>query len=164
MPEVLQGNKQPKNAEERVELARIASLKGLYASAAKLCSQVIEAEPKAAEPGASAIRYSQAGCAALAGTGRGAEKPALDERQMAEWRKRALEWLKADLAFWTKQVEHGTADAKKTVRQTLEEWKGDAAFAGVRDEGDLKKLLAEEQREWRGLWTDVEKVLKRTSR
>ena len=157
------GTKQPKDASERVELARIASLKGLYASAATLCGQVIEAEPKAAEPGNSPIRYRAAVCAVLAGTGQDRAKPALDEKQMTQWRKRALDWLNADLGFWTRQVEQSTPEGRRTIRRTLEQWKTDPGLAGVRDEVALRELAEDEQKAWRRFWGEVEKVLKRTT-
>jgi tetratricopeptide (TPR) repeat protein len=164
LPEVLRGKKQPKDITERVELARVASLKGLFASAAKLCRQAIEAEPGAAEPGKSSIRYRAACCAAMAGTGKGDVKEVVDDQEKGDWRKRALDWLKADLDFWTKQADPGTPKARETIRQTLGQWKTDPGLAGVRDADALKKLTEDEQKAWRGFWGEVERVLKLTTR
>ncbi len=163
LPEVLQGKKQAKNAVERVELARIASVKGQYGSAAKLCAAALETEPESAEPDKSPLRLRAACCAAMAGTGNGDAKEPLSEREKGQWRTRALEWLRADLDFWTKQLENGSAEGKKSVRQTLEGWKTDRALEGVRDDDAVKKLPNEEQRVWRELWEAVERVLKKAS-
>jgi eukaryotic-like serine/threonine-protein kinase len=161
LPEVLRGNKKPKDFAERVELARLASLKRLYAAAAKLCAAAMEAEPKATKPSKSIVRYHAAGYAAMAGTGRGNDKEAVNENERRQWRERALDWLKADLDFWTTQLEEATPQGRQTIRQTLEQWKTDQGLGGVRDEDALKKLASEEQKAWHVFWGDLERVLKR---
>jgi hypothetical protein len=67
----------------------------------------------------------------------------------AEWRGRALEWLRADLAAFGWSSSH-LADA-------LEDWKRDPDLATIRDRvGDLPKP---ERAAWRGLWADVDLAL-----
>ena len=61
-----------------------------------------------------------------------------------------LDWLKADLGYWTKQVENAGADRKKTIKQTLEEWKVDPALAGIRDPAAVNKLRKTSRRRGAG--------------
>ena len=77
-------------------------------------------------------RYNAACAAALAGGGQGKDEPPLDEAARARWRKQAVDWLKADLATWTSQVETGPPQARQHVIQTLDHWKADSDLAGLR--------------------------------
>ena len=106
-------------------------------------------------------RYNAACAAALAGCGQGKDEPPLDEPARARWRKQAIDWLKADLAFWTRQVEAGPQQARAAVVQTLQHWKADTDLAGIREESDLAKLPEDERKACRALWAEVEGVLKR---
>ena len=71
-------------------------------------------------------------CRLLGGTGisrRRDNKPPLDEPAEARWRIQALDWLKADLANWTKEAAPARLDAKALVRKTLQHWKADEDLA-----------------------------------
>ena len=50
-------------------------------------------------------RYNAACAAALAATGKGIEGTLPDDSAKARWRQQALDWLKADLTYWSKQAE-----------------------------------------------------------
>jgi hypothetical protein len=78
-------------------------------------------------------------------------------------RTQALDWLRADLALWSKRAEGDDPRDRAAVQEQLKHWQTDADLAGLRDRGALGKLLAEEQKEWRHLWDDVSAVLKRAS-
>jgi hypothetical protein len=94
-----------------------------------------------AENLAQSHRYNAACSAALAGAAGGADA--------AEWRGRAIEGLRADLAAREK--------AATGLAATLEDWKKDSDFASVRDRlGDLPEP---ERDEWRGFWSTVDLAL-----
>jgi hypothetical protein len=94
-----------------------------------------------AEDLAKSHRYNAACSAALTA--------ALGGEDAAEWRSRALEWLRADLAAREK--------AATDLAATLENWKKDSDFASVRDRlGDLPEP---ERAAWRGLWAAVDVAL-----
>ena len=76
--------------------------------------------------------------AAPGGCRQGQDKPPLDQKAKTRCRSQALDWLKADLAYWSKQAETGTPQAKALVTQTLQHWKADTDLAGIRDEEALK--------------------------
>jgi hypothetical protein len=105
-------------------------------------------------------RYNAACSAALAGKGKGIDKPPLDEQAKGRWRHQALDWLNADLAHWTKHVEIGTPEAKALSTKTLRHWKTDRDLAGIRDERELAKLPEPEQKEWQAFWAEVAALLK----
>jgi serine/threonine-protein kinase len=104
-------------------------------------------------------RYNAACAAALAGCGQGKDDPPLDEAGKAHWRKQALDWLKADLAVWSKVSETGPPQARQFIAQTLQHWKADSDLAGIRDPAALAKIPADEQKACRALWAEVDMLL-----
>jgi hypothetical protein len=109
-------------------------------------------------------RYNAACAAARAGNGEGKDEPALDEAGKARWRTQAIDWLKADLAYWTKQVETGPPQARQFVAQTLQHWKIDPDLAGIRDAAALAKLPEAERNACQALWGEVDKVRNQAKR
>ena len=109
-------------------------------------------------------RYNAACSAALAAAGKGIEQPPVPEQAKTRWRKQALDWLKADLAYWAKQAESGAPEAKDRIGQTLKHWTEDPDLAGIRVEEAVNKLAQDEQRACRALWNEVDQLLKKTRR
>jgi hypothetical protein len=131
-----------------------------FVASARLSSQAFQADSLLAEDMKAQNRYDAACAAALAGAGKGDDQPPSDEPEKARWRKQALEWLRADLAHWTRQAATGKPDIKALVGQTLDHWKADADLAGIRDESVLRTLPEAEQKACRKLWAEVDQVLK----
>ena len=104
-------------------------------------------------------RYNAACAAALAGSGQGKDDPPLDDETKAQWRKQAIDWLKADLTAWSKILEDGQPPARPSVIETLQHWKTDTELAGLRDAGALAKLSGDEQKACRALWARVDALL-----
>ena len=127
--------------------------KKLHGASARLWAEAFRPQPKLAEDMQAQNRYNAACAAALAGCGQGKDDPPLDEAAKARWRKQAIDWLKADLAFWTKQVETGPPEARRSVAKTLQHWKADTDLAGIRDEAALAKLPEDERKACRASGT-----------
>ncbi len=70
-------------------------------------TDAFQAEPKLAGDMQAGNRYNAACAAALAGSGQGKDNPPLDAPSKARWRRQAIDWLKADLAAWSKMLEKG---------------------------------------------------------
>ncbi len=104
-------------------------------------------------------RYNAACSAALAAFGEGIEKPPLDQEAKASWRRQALAWLKADLAYWSKQTETGLPDRKARVRQTLERWKADRDLTSLREPDARANLPDAEEKDWQAFWAEVLSLL-----
>jgi eukaryotic-like serine/threonine-protein kinase len=98
----------------------------------------------------------------MAGCGQGKDEPPLDEAAKTRWRKQAIDWLKADLAFWSRRVETGPPQARTSVAQTLQHWKADTDLAGIRDEPALARLPGDERNACREIWAKVEGLLKKS--
>jgi serine/threonine protein kinase/Flp pilus assembly protein TadD len=159
LPAVLRGDDKPKDAAEQIEFASLAYNTKHFDPAARLNSESFQADPKLADDMKAGNRYNAACAAALAGAGQGNDKPPLDEKQKTRWRKQALDWLRADLAFWTKQAETGKPEAKALVSQQLQHWKVDTDLAGIRDETALQALPEDERKACRALWAEVDALL-----
>ncbi len=103
-------------------------------------------------------RYNAACAASLAGSGQGHDDPPLDDAARARWRKQAIDWLKADLAAWSKVLENGPPQARQAISPTLHHWKTDSDLASLRDAAALAKLPEDEQKACHALWSEVERA------
>ena len=145
----------------RSALAQMCYDKKLHGASARFWAEAFQAQPKLVEDMQAQNRYNAACAAALAGCGQGKDEPPLDDAAKARWRKQAIDWLKADLAAWSKILESGPPQARQSISQTLQHWKADPDLAGLRDAGSLAKLPKDEQDACRALWKDVDALLAR---
>jgi serine/threonine protein kinase/tetratricopeptide (TPR) repeat protein len=106
LPAIMSGQEQP-NAAERIEYAEVCGYKGHNAAGVRLYQEAFTSQPALAEDVRSQRRYSAACLAARAGAGQGADASTLKKSQLADLRKQALDWLRADLALWTKLLDSG---------------------------------------------------------
>jgi tetratricopeptide (TPR) repeat protein len=170
LPGMLAGKSTPASPGERIELARLCSLKRLHRAAACFYKEAFDAEPKLANDvggahssTATCHRYNAACAAALAGCGQGKDAVDLDDAERARWRRQALGWLRLDLAWWDKALEGGKARSRAPVRSEMQHWRNDIDFAGVRGNDALARLPAEERKEWERFWAEVDALLRRAS-
>ncbi len=160
LPAVLRGDDHPADADESLAFASLCLAKKLDAAAARLYAEALAANPRLAEDRRTQHPYNAACAAALAGCGQGEDDPAPDEAGRAKLRGQALDWLKAELAAWTRLLDHDGRSAKFIV-QTLKHWKADPDLAGVRDAEELAKRPEAERPSWRALWDEVDRLLTR---
>jgi serine/threonine protein kinase len=160
---VMKGDQSPRDNGERLQLAQRAYDKALHASAARLWTEALAADPSLADDRQSQHRYNAACAAALAGCGQGKDDPRPDDAAKAKLRRQAHDWLRRELAAWAKILESVAADMKANVAPTLQHWKADADLAGIRDEKELAKLPEDERKDWRALWAEVDTLLKKAS-
>ena len=85
----------------------------------------------------------------------------LDVKEWARWRQQALNWLRADLALWTRQLESATPRDRQTVAARLQDWQRDKDLAGIRDAAPLAKLPPGEREACTRLWAQVAALLKK---
>jgi serine/threonine-protein kinase len=156
---VLRSDEKPRDAAEGIGFAELTYNTKQFGRSAQFYAESLQADARLAEDMKSGHRYDAACAAALAGAGKGDDKPPLDEPEKARWREQALDWLRADLARWTKQSEIGTPEMKSLVGQKLQNWKADSDLAGIRDEMALKALPEDERKACRALWAEVDDLL-----
>jgi tetratricopeptide (TPR) repeat protein/tRNA A-37 threonylcarbamoyl transferase component Bud32 len=154
---ILQGKTTAKDAAEQLALADLCQrYKKRHVAAVRFYQDAFAAQPKLAEKLHDWARYNAACAAALAGCGKGKDGDQLKAKERAGLRQQALDWLRADLVVWSKQLEDADAKTRKAVHQTLQHWQKDADLAGVRGEEALAKLPEAERAAWQQFWAEVE--------
>jgi tetratricopeptide (TPR) repeat protein len=159
--QVLTGADHPANPVEALALSDLCYRHRWYDQAVRLASAAFNDDPKLAADLKHFYRYNAACSAALAGCGKGESIPKLAAEQ-ARLRRQALEWLKADLAVYSKQLMSGSVAKPETVT-SLNNWLEDDDFAEVRDATGLAKLPESEQKDWEAFWSEVKILLGRTA-
>jgi serine/threonine-protein kinase len=126
---------------------------------ARLWADAFAADPRQAENEKARHRYNAACAAALAGCGLDKDDPAPDDAAKEKLRRQALDWLRADLAAYSRLLAGTGPQSPALVRQRLQHWQQDTDFRGVRGDGALAKLPEAEREGWRTLWADVAATL-----
>jgi tetratricopeptide (TPR) repeat protein len=163
LPAILKGNAKSADVTEQVLLAQICQTraKRRYAAAAGFYADAFAAEPDLARYLPAGHRYNAACSAVLATSGQGQDDSKSDDKDRTCLRRQALDWLRADLAAWTKRVDGGKPVDRAAAVATLTRWQNDDDLAGVRHSWSLLRLPADERRQWQKLWADVDALLKR---
>ena len=156
---VLRGEDKPADNEECLAFIKLAYGDKQFAAAAKLWAAALEGDPQRAADLKAGHRYHAACCAALAGAGQGEDAGQLDDPERARLRRQALDWLRADLALRTKQLESGPPADRTAAQQALRHWQQDRDLAGLRDAAALAKLPAKDRTACAQLWADVAALL-----
>jgi eukaryotic-like serine/threonine-protein kinase len=160
LPALLRGDDRPKDALESLEFADLLMNRKRFDAAARFFAEALAADPKQADDIRRGNRYNAACSAALAASGRAKDEPPLDDAAKVQMRRRALDWLRADLAAWTRILRNPSAPARPQIHQTLQHWQADPDLAGVRDPAALAQLPEAELTSWRDLWAAVDALLK----
>ena len=127
----------------------------------RLYADAFAADPKAAGDLKASHRYNAACVASLAAAGQGEGAATLNDNERTRLRKQALDWLRADLALRTKQLESGQPADRAEFRRAMQHWQRDSDLAGLRDEAPLAKLPEAERKAWQALWGEVRALLMR---
>jgi tetratricopeptide (TPR) repeat protein len=159
---ILAGKAEAADNRERLALAWLCQqYKQLNAASVRFYARAFLDNPKVADDLQKQHRYNAACAAALAAVGRGKDAGKLEDKERARLRQQAFDWLRGDLALWTREAEKGTSQARATVQKTLQHWQGDTDLADLRDGAALEKLAEAERAEWKKLWVEVETLRKK---
>jgi eukaryotic-like serine/threonine-protein kinase len=136
----------------------------LPVAAVRLYERVFAGQPSLADKLAAGHRFSAARAAALAGCGLGEDAAKLDAGAKAALRKKALEWLRADLDAWAKRSKNSGAGEPLVAARAVRQWQLSKDLAGVRDTAALARLSEQERKDWQGLWAEVKGLVSRDPR
>ncbi len=161
LPAVLHGDTRPQNPALALEFAYLLHHQRRFAASTELFEQALAADPKLAGDAKIQNRYNAVCAALLAASGQGSDEPPIDERGKARMRRRAYDWLKDDLASWSKGLRSGPPQDRTLLRATLEHWKADPDLVNIRTAEALAKLPDPERKEWQSLWAEVDALLRK---
>jgi tetratricopeptide (TPR) repeat protein len=164
LQDILDSKGQPADAAERVSLGEVCYFKQLYRQAARFYEEAFAGQPDPASELKQPHRYNAACAAALAGCGKGKDAAGLNAKERARLRQQALDWLRADLTAWRKQLAESPDQVRPAVAPLMQHWLSDADFQGVRGPEALSKLPEAERPAWQQLWADVEDTLARAQK
>ncbi len=154
---VLTGTVKIESATELLTFARICGYRKQYADAVRFYEQGFAKDPRRVSQHHSGLRSAAAGSAVLAAGAAdpaGADRPAL--------RGKALDWLRADLAAWTKDATDAPA-SRAAAHRAMTDWLADRSFARVRHPFLLAALPADEAKAWLAVWAAVRDLRGRTA-
>lgn len=165
LDDVVAGRAEPASPAEALAFATLCyqPFRRQYAAAARLCVLAFEMNPKIAADRSGMFdtntnRYDAACDAVLAGCGQGADAPAVPADR-AELRRRAMNWLRADLAMRTKLAASADPADRKTAADRMSQWLDDSDLAGVRPGQGRFDLPVDERLAWDAFWADVRATL-----
>jgi serine/threonine-protein kinase len=165
-PTIINDEEELSDQREMLMVMHLARWKQRFRLSALLFEKALKGTDPRASQGANYIPACAA-CLAADGKGffsqpvmRGAYDP-VNQTERARLRQLALIWLRADLAYWTRQASSNNPAAKKEAGLMLEICQMDVRLESVRDKERAEKLSKQEQEDWRKFWDDVDKVLKK---
>jgi tetratricopeptide (TPR) repeat protein len=158
LPAILRGEEGPA-AGDLLHLGEVCLAMKDYAAAARFYREAFAKQPAVAASLQDGYRFDAARAAACAGRGldRGA---ALTPAEQTRWRKQALDWLRADLSLWARNIEKGGPIPAPACLQGLQLWRHHVQLAGVRGAA-IDRLEPDERDDWRKLWGEVDRLVKR---
>src|SRR5262249_2195565 len=145
LPAVLKGEVQPGSPEQRIDYGQVCKFKRLYHAATEFYEKAFAAKPELADQTQAQHRYDAACYAALAGCDQGQDADKLDEKERNRLRTLALDWLRADVKAWQTRLEQGNPESRKEALRLLRHCQMDPDLVGIRDQGAVAKLPAEER-------------------
>jgi serine/threonine-protein kinase len=157
---IRKGKARPAGTAECLELADFCRLRKLnHAAAVRFYTEAFTAKSRLAANLQAAHRYHAAQSAAQAGFGLGKDAGKLTDSERLALRRRALTWLRADLAARLRPRRPETLS--RAVKEVLD-WQTDPALACLRDGEYLNRLEAEERQACQRLWSDIDRLVRAT--
>lgn len=154
---------EPRSAEHHHLLGLVLREQGDARAALVAFLKANELNPIAANGPSNAHLYNAIRTAALAGIGKGPDADKLAPVEQVYMRRRALEWLRADLDIKGKLLSQSPATAEP-IHNSLQIWLTDPDLNGVREVKELSGFSPEEREDWMKLWSDVRNLKERTER
>jgi serine/threonine-protein kinase len=164
LPAFQDGSYMPASNAECLDLAEWCRIRELHGAATRLYAKAFAAQPRLAAVLGAGHRYNAACSAALAAAGKGEEAATLDAAERAHLRKQGLDWLRADLAERTRQLDSRTPSVRASASTALLRWQQDPDLAGIRDPEALAQLPDGERNACEALWAAVQALVDRAQK
>ncbi len=158
LPAILKGEDHPKTIAEELDLALMCHDDKLYGHALRFRADALEKDPKLGDNRRAQHRYNAACSALLVAAGRGKDATPLEDAARSDLRRRALAWLKAEMAAWFKLLETGSPQDRSTMLMSIRWWPRDPDLATVRGDA-IAKLPEPERKDWQAFWVECETLM-----
>src|SRR5205085_19301 len=144
------------SAAERLEVAGFCQLyKRRHTAAAHFYAAAFAADSKLATDVTRQHRYRAARSAARAAAGNAEDAKGIAVEEWAWLQQRAHDWLRADLATYTRLAEKGDLAGRQAVQKVLARWQTNPDLIAVRDPAWLAAMPEGDRAHWQRLWADV---------
>jgi tetratricopeptide (TPR) repeat protein len=165
LPDVLAGRTKPKTPIETCQFAYLCGqpFQKQYTAAVRLYEKAFAADRTLSGDRASEFRYNAA-CSALAATRPGDAAARLTADERSALRKKALDWLRADLVMRMKLAASADQAARRTSATTLLRWLQDPSLAGTLPTAGRDGWTKAEMADWDTIWADVKATLAKAIR
>ncbi len=161
LPAILKGDDRPRNVGERLDLAQMCMDKELKAAALRFWSEALDEDPKLGDNRKLQHRYNAACAALLVASGQTKDARPIDEAARADLRRRALAWLRAEVAAWARVFESGSPAERATALSVIRWWIRDTDLATVRGADALARLPETERKDWQAFWGEYEALMRK---
>jgi eukaryotic-like serine/threonine-protein kinase len=132
-----------------------------YLGAVCYFSAAFAAQPQLIKDGNNTRRYHAARAASLAAAGQGKDAGGIGVEERAKLRRQALDWLRDDLKVWSRYLVGNDPQQRDLARITLQHWKGNPDFAGLRCPDAVTMLPPPEREAWLRFWAEVDELLEK---
>ena len=157
LPALIRREEHLATGSERIRLARLCQIKHLFATSAADLGRAFQPpspdSPSSRAPGIDtrprARRY-------VRHRGESKENPPPDRAARERLRRKAREWLEADLAAVIESMEKGSPRERSSGPSRLGRWLVASQLDGVRDQAKLLALSETERRDWKAFWIKVD--------
>lgn len=152
LPSILDDKRIPQNGAECLAFADLCRAKQNYPRAVRYFTEAFDLGVGTPVRDANWRTSDAARCAIMASVLPDGAPEVAAESQRTTWRNLAYTWLKLEIGALNGVLEKDAPTYGKFVLKSLENWRLDPSFAGVRDETPLARLPESEQAQWRKLW------------
>jgi serine/threonine protein kinase len=153
------GDARPNDPVESLDLAVICSDQKRFIASARYWGWALDADPTLGDDRVHKYRFSAACTAAMAAAGKGRDENPPDADTAAGLRRRALQWLRADLAVWSQMLASGSPHDRAEALRAMRQWRKDTDLVTVRDADAIVSLSAAERTDWQALWESVQALI-----
>ena len=161
LPGVLDGKSQRAVVGEQLDQAWLFQISriGRFVASARLYADVLKAHPELGSDPSKSHLHRAVLAAVQASAGLDKNRGRLDKEETARLRQQALDWLRDELAIWSKQAQSTSVIDRRAARRTLHQWQLEPELTPVRDAASLATCSESERAGWQEFWQQVEKTL-----
>jgi len=152
LPALVAGREKAEDGGEALQVAWLLAHQAQYAAAAEFFGVAFELEPALANNVQAGNRFNAACAALVAGSIRDQGGRKLDAKERERLRRRAIEWLQAELVALSESLEKEPLQSQWLLREALARWRSSPDLDSIRDSEGVEPLPAAQREKSKELW------------